>query len=139
MKYQITAINKKTLKREVLSKSLDTIEKAIRFNSDVSINFPNYKDPEIEGIKSTKEKVEDFIQSQTDICEDDVLTALFDIVREKQKGFLESLIKETCIELMCEGYVIYKADTQKESMQLSEMIQTICPNLNDQQTKLFTL
>jgi hypothetical protein len=85
---------------------------------------------------TNKEKLEDFIDA-SELDEDDIIRALFEIVRTKSKRHLESLINEICPELAFEGYIIYKTDTQKENMQIVEAIQAICPGLRDQESKLF--
>jgi hypothetical protein len=68
---------------------------------------------------------------------DDTLELLFESVRKKGKWHVNSLTSTLCDEMASEGYIIYKPDTQKESMQIIEAIQAIAPGYRDQESKLF--
>jgi hypothetical protein len=67
-----------------------------------------------------------------------VLSEIYDQTKAiENKAYIEDLNQEAIFNLNCEGYVVVKADTQKEQMELTELLQTVIVNHNDQQTKLF--
>ena len=58
-------------------------------------------------------------------------------IKESQNGFMPEFNQAQSFNLNCEGYVVVKADTQKEQAQITELMQTIIISENDQQAKLF--
>lgn len=69
--------------------------------------------------------------------EDAILFEMYEQLKAKNDGFMIDFNQAQAFNLNCEGYVVVKADTQKEQTQITEMLQSIIVNHNDQQTKLF--
>jgi L-lactate utilization protein LutB len=85
---------------------------------------------------TNKERLEDFLEENC-IDEGDAVKLLFEIARRKSRGHLKALLCELPNELAYEGYIVYKTETQKESTQIIEAIQNICPGYREQKEKLF--
>ncbi len=85
---------------------------------------------------TNKERLEDFLE-ELDIDEGDAVKLLFEIARARSKGHLKAMLCELPEQLAYEGYIVYKTETQKESMQIIEALQKICPGYREQKEKLF--
>lgn len=85
---------------------------------------------------TNKERLEDFLE-ELNIGEGDAVKLLFEIARARSKGHLKAMLCELPEQLAYEGYIVYKAETQKESMQIIEALQKICPGYREQKEKLF--
>lgn len=85
---------------------------------------------------TNKERLEDFLE-ELGIDEGDAVKLLFSIARSRSNSSLKAMLCELPEQLAYEGYIVYKTDTQKESMQIIEALQKICPGYHNQNQKLF--
>lgn len=69
--------------------------------------------------------------------EDAILFEMYEQLKAKNDGFMIDFNQAQAFNLNCEGYVVVKADTQKEQTQITEVLQSIIVSHNDQQAKLF--
>jgi hypothetical protein len=66
-----------------------------------------------------------------------IMFELYEQINKQGNGFMSDFNQAQAFNLNCEGYVVVKADTQKEQMQITDLLQTIIVSQNDQQAKLF--
>ena len=70
--------------------------------------------------------------------EDAILFEMYEQLKARNDDYLMIDFNQAqAFNLNCEGYVVVKADTQKEQTQITEVLQTLIVNHNDQQAKLF--
>ena len=137
MAFKVTATKKNSSQRIVISKEFDARSQAGIFIANFKGAFINL---EIEEFTSLSEKVADLL---SDHDESDILFEMYQQIRNgavkdaKGNGFTADFNEAQIFNLNCEGYVVVKADTQKEQMALTELLQTVITGHNDQQSKLF--
>jgi hypothetical protein len=70
--------------------------------------------------------------------ERNIMFELYQQVKAQENGFINEFNEAQAFNLNLEGYIVVKADTQKEQTQITELLQTVIVNHNDQQAKLFS-
>jgi hypothetical protein len=131
MSFKVTATKKNSYQRFMISKEFDARSQAETFIANFKGAFVNL---EIKEFKSLSEAVTDILY---DHDESDILSEIYEQLRHKKDYMMIDFNEAQIFNLNCEGYVVVKADTQKEQMVLTELLQTVITGHNDQQSKLF--
>jgi len=137
MTFKVTATKKNSYQRVMISKEFDAKSQAKIFVANFKGAFINL---EIEEFKSLSEAVAELLNEHD---ETDILFEMYEQIRNstikdaKGNGFTADFNEAQIFNLNCEGFVVVKADTQKEQMALTELLQTVITGHNDQQSKLF--